>query len=156
MLFWLFQRYLLTCRWPLLPGYKMYFNKQLERWALHYHNKYVKGSIRRLDETGGHSGRASDQCGCFSFILMWIAKWIHHVEVQQEKICASLLKLWAQQEMTLRSFCSRIDLVLILFHCVTCETCMALSWCQFCKSVCQVPLKGCTANIWSIASRGDS
>ena len=47
------------CRWPLDNGdYRMYYNKQYERWALFFKNKYVKGSIRRLDQHGGHKGQA--------------------------------------------------------------------------------------------------
>ena len=47
----------LCARLPLRDGYRMYFNKQAERWSLYYENKYVKGSSARLDACGSHQGR---------------------------------------------------------------------------------------------------
>ena len=43
-------------RWPLLPGFTMYFNRQFDRWALFHAHKYVKGSAAKLAEYGGHRG----------------------------------------------------------------------------------------------------
>ena len=47
-------------RWQLKEGYRMYFNKQYERWSLNYKNKYVKGSVARFDKHGSHQGAVAE------------------------------------------------------------------------------------------------
>lgn len=38
----------------------MYFNKQYDRWTLNYKNKYVRGSVARLDKHGSHQGTVAE------------------------------------------------------------------------------------------------
>ena len=46
----------LQCRWPLPPGYAVYYQKAVNTYALFKNGKRLAGTVAHVAREGGHEG----------------------------------------------------------------------------------------------------